>query len=36
MAMRSSLAQTPGSLMHVMAWCPSAFPGQAKTKPGAE
>lgn len=36
MAMRFSLSQTPGSLMQVMAWCPSAFAGHANVKPGAE
>jgi hypothetical protein len=36
MAMRFSFGQTPASLMHVMASCPSAFPGHSKVKPGAE
>jgi len=36
MAMRFSLSQTPGSLMHVMAWWPSALPGHWNVKPAAE
>jgi hypothetical protein len=35
MAITRAFVQTPGSLMQVMAWRPSALPGHSKVNPGA-